>query len=662
MLLLKNSCVTKYVYGTSPVKLYAIFITGVMLSCNKLSNANYSNKEYNKVLDSTNHLVDARKDEQAVHYLDSATRHYKDLNIIQRFLYYSINYNYYFHIKNDNDRAMVYADSALNLFDTPEKKLKYLPNYDQVFFLKGDVFFNQNKYNEAYQYFYQGKLIANKSISDCTLSDFSYRMGMIMYKQENFRLAAENFKNSTKETANCDLTFGNFYRIQELLNNTGLCFSKINETDSAIFYFKKSLDYIDEHSQKFKDRSKLLDVARGVIYGNEAKIYIQKNNFQLAKKLLKESSAINLRKGNDNRDAELSELKLAHLYYQTGETDSMKNLLSNVRKQLDSVENKDAEADWNFMEAKYFIKKNNSKTALSYFLKYDALKDSIANANKALKDADVARQIKRLEKDYEFNNLKKNIELQNLYLKLGAIFGAMLLIIIFLVLLTWQKSKKNIRILGTLNHQINDQNNNLEQALAGLKLSSEEKDRILQTVAHDLRNPIGGIVSLTLAMADDDYSNEQKEMLNLIQETSHNSLELINEILETTNNVQAVLKKEWVEINSLLSHNAELLRFKAAEKDQQITLELLEAPAELLISREKIWRVISNLISNAIKFSPAGSAIHVKIIRNGNEVEISVKDNGIGIPENMKLKVFNMFSEAKRLGTAATLYTYLLRD
>jgi signal transduction histidine kinase len=153
-------------------------------------------------------------------------------------------------------------------------------------------------------------------------------------------------------------------------------------------------------------------------------------------------------------------------------------------------------------------------------------------------------------------------------------------------------------------------------------------------------------------MADDDYTEEQKELINLINETSNNSLELINEILEVANNDSAQLNKELVEINSLISRSAELLRFKAAEKNQEIKLDLLENPEELLISREKIWRVIGNLISNAIKFSPVNGIIYVKISADKNMVKIAVKDDGIGIPENLKDKIFNMFTEAKRPGTA----------
>jgi len=642
----------KYPYRTRAVNLCFIFFIGVIASCNKPSNITNTNAIYSKVLDSISLVYDHGKYKQAISYLNSVTPKYKDLDIVQRFEYYAINYNYNFHIKNDYKVAMPYADSILNLFNTPEKKLKYIVKYGQAFFFKGDVLFELEKYNEAYSYFYRGKLIATKGNNKCALGDFSYRMGMIMYKQEHYRLAAANFKNSSAETRACELSFRYFYREQELLNNTGLSYTKINEADSAMMYFKKALDFIDENSLRFSKRKNLLDVARGVIYGNEANIYVKKKDFALAKKLLKQSSGINLRKGNDNKDAELSELKLAHLYYQTNRIDSMIDLLHVVRGQLDSVRNQVAESDLDLLMANYFIRKRDQKTALSYYIKYDALKDSIAIRDRGLKEADIAQQIKHLENANELFTLKKNNQQQDFYLKIASVFGVMLLIIFLLILLNWRKSRRNIKILGNLNHQINDQNYSLEHALEELKLSSQEKDRILRTVAHDLRNPIGGIASLTSAMAHDDYTDEQKELLNLIKETSNNSLELINEILEVTNNGSTVLIKELVEINSLLNHSVELLRFKAAEKTQQIKIELLDKPVELFISREKIWRVVSNLISNAIKFSASGTLICVKITDQGSEIEISVNDQGIGIPENLKSKVFNMFTEAKRPGTA----------
>jgi len=77
-----------------------------------------------------------------------------------------------------------------------------------------------------------------------------------------------------------------------------------------------------------------------------------------------------------------------------------------------------------------------------------------------------------------------------------------------------------------------------------------------------------------------------------------------------------------------------------------------KTPEEILINRERIWRVISNLISNAIKFSNKGGVINIGINELENDVEIFIKDHGIGIPEKMKPMIFNMFTEAKRSGTA----------
>lgn len=241
---------------------------------------------------------------------------------------------------------------------------------------------------------------------------------------------------------------------------------------------------------------------------------------------------------------------------------------------------------------------------------------------------------------------------QRIYIYGGIIFIGMSLIILLLIYRNWKRSRQEMAIVSALNKQVNLQKANLEQTLQDLELSSQEKDRILRTVAHDLRNPLGGIASLTSAMVEDsDYNNEQLELLRIIKETAYDSLELINEILEATSNSPSEIPKQLVEINSLVNNSVELLRFKAAEKNQKIELRTLETPEEILLSREKIWRVMSNLISNAIKFSPVGATIVVSIVYKDNEIEIAVNDHGIGIPDEIKDKIFNIFTDAKRPGT-----------
>jgi len=587
----------------------------------------------------------------AVGYLDSAFRHSNNLGFKQVYHYYFFIYTYASHIKNDRKMALLYADSMLYLFDTPEKKLKFTSEYGQAHLSKGDVLFDEHRYNEAYGYFYEGKVIASNNLDDCTMGDYSYRMGMILYRQEHYSRAAEYFKKSFDETSSCEGKFNYFYRRQELLNNIGLSYSKMLMNDSAMYFYNNALDYINTNAVRFKDRPQMGEVSKGVVYGNMADISIRQKDYNKAKSLLKKSIAINLRKGNDNNDAQYSELKLASIYDKQNASDSLINLLNIIRLQFNSVKSPETKQDWHLLMSSYFEKQNDHQQAMMHYKQYDELKDTITNENRKLKEADVAEQVKSLEKDNEFNNLKKNNELQHVYLRVTIVFALMLIIIISLVFLNWQKSKKNIKTLGSLNDQINHQNHHLENALSDLKLNSQEKDRILRTVAHDLRNPIGGIASLTSVMTEENYSDEQKELLNIIRETSFNSIELINEILEATESASAVLNKEPVEVNALLNNSVELMRFKAAEKQQVINLALLSSPLELCISREKIWRVISNLISNAIKFSPEGSAILVMALELENEIQVSVKDHGIGIPDKLKSQVFNMFTDAKRPGT-----------
>ena len=443
-----------YIYS----KRLNLFFTGFLLivlvffdGCNLKSSVDTPDPNFNKVLDTANYVYDRGKGYEAVKYLDSAALRSGLMNLPQKFNYYTFDCNYYFHVKKDNTKAAAYADSIIRLFNTPQLRSKYMGYYGRAFFYKGDILFEENKFKDAYQYYYKGKLVGNKDVNACALSDYSYRMGMITYKQEHYKLAAGNFKIASSEGTACELSFVSFYRRQELLNNTALSYSKAGYIDSAIIYYNKTLEYIDQNAGRFSEKRNLLTIARGVVYGNQANIYIKKQNYRLAKQLLQKSIAINLKKGGDNNDALLTEMKLAHIYALTNYPDSLINLLAVVHRQMDTIKNLDAAADWNSLMGYYLINNHSPQKAVNYLVTYNALKDSIAAKNKALKEADIGQQIIQLEKEYEYNDLRKFNNLHVLYIKLGAVFGMLLLIITLLIILNYRKSKNNVKSLGRLN-------------------------------------------------------------------------------------------------------------------------------------------------------------------------------------------------------------------
>jgi signal transduction histidine kinase len=112
------------------------------------------------------------------------------------------------------------------------------------------------------------------------------------------------------------------------------------------------------------------------------------------------------------------------------------------------------------------------------------------------------------------------------------------------------------------------------------------------------------------------------------------------------------IRKGKTDVNELLRDAVAALGCKANEKQQKIIIDYLQPASNILGNKEKMQRVIINLVTNAIKFSETGSEIYVAATRLDGSIRIKVADQGIGIPDNLKGQVFDMFTEAKRIGTA----------
>lgn len=646
---------SKSLYFFFKTRFWGLFLSFILftISCRNdktEATAGYSDA-FKPIFERATFLFTTNRVDQGMHYLDSSFSHIASPSIDDKFRVLGFHYVYWHKAKVDNRNAILVADSMLAVAKKSVTNKQYIANFVEANLALGDAYFELQQYDNAYQHYFQGYRVGEKNLDKRALSDYAYRMGMITYKMHDYQLAAKYFKESAHLSTLVDDEFAYFYRLQEVYDNIALSFKHNNQPDSAIVYFNKAISFINQNTPRFKDRTKMIDMALGVVYGNKAEVLTLKGDYAEATGLLKKSIAINLQPGYDNNDAALAEIKLAQIYFDRHQSDALVKLLRDMRLQFDTIKNQAAEADWNRLMSDYSLEKNDPAKALNYLRTYNILKDSVMAKVNLLRESNVNEQLENFEKQYQIDSLKDNNNLQKRYLYVAIVCAILSLIIIFLVLRNWIRSKNDIRIVNALNKQVNSQKASLEKTLADLKASDLEKDRILRTVAHDLRNPIGGIAALTRTMADDNYTEEQLEFINLIKETSQNSLALINEILEVTNNGSVKLIKEPSDINALLSNSVELLNFKAAEKDQHIILTPTEAPLIINISREKIWRVISNLISNALKFSPQKAIVNVKVIDLGKMIQITVTDTGMGIPDDLKTKVFNMFTEAKRPGT-----------
>jgi len=571
-----------------------------------------------------------------------------------RFKYYGYCCAYYYTFGISNKIAMQYADSMLLLVHN-HPELKDYENKDALANIsKGDILFAIKEYNAAYQYYYLGKVAAEKSLDPCTYSEYSYRLGMVMYRKTSYGEAAIYFKKAFEESGSCKEDFGLFYRRQELVNNTALSYKKSGQNDSAITWYNKALDFIASREKLYPDRQAQFAIARGVVYGNIGQVYVPGDN-ATAEDWFKKSIAINRQRGYDINDALITQQHLATLYMDQQKWEPMRAILQEMQAGLDTIKNNLVRTEWNRLMWKYYDHQKDVPAAYTYLSQYNELKDKDAANNKKLDETDVTGQMRSLEAEYQMNLLRKDNKLNQAYFIVTAVLVGMLGIILLLILYYWRKSKRNVQMLTALNNQINKQKEQLEDTLGELEDRNKEKDRILGIVAHDLRNPIAAISSLITILEDEhEYSDDQLQVFELMQNACTNSIELINEILEfaiNDNNPDDVTANEPVDINLIAGNCVKMLRFKAAEKKQKLQLSVSDTPEIIKANPAKMWRVISNLITNAVKFSPSGAVIQVRTEHKGDRVQLSVHDKGIGIPDAIKNKIFDTHTEAKRPGT-----------
>lgn len=193
----------------------------------------------------------------------------------------------------------------------------------------------------------------------------------------------------------------------------------------------------------------------------------------------------------------------------------------------------------------------------------------------------------------------------------------------------------------------------LEKTNAALSIAKKQKEKILNTVAHDLRTPISNIAGISqLILSDAQFTKEQKDLVALIVHSTNASLTLINDLLENSDaHIHAELLAP-VDLNELIRQHAPLLSISAGEKHSYIDYHLTEMALPVYVDSGRIERVINNLVSNALKFSPSDSMISLHTDRDKDYAILTVKDNGIGIPRENHQKIFEMYTHAKRKGTA----------
>jgi two-component system, OmpR family, sensor kinase len=204
--------------------------------------------------------------------------------------------------------------------------------------------------------------------------------------------------------------------------------------------------------------------------------------------------------------------------------------------------------------------------------------------------------------------------------------------------------------LSRLNNELVTAQRDLAKKNAELGRLNDQKNQFLGMAAHDLRNPLSAILTLSEFLLDERLSvkpAEQEEFIRRIRSSSEFMLRLVNDLLDISK-IEAgrlVLDLEAADLRAIIEDNVALNRILADKRQVKLSLFLDTEVPRMMLDAAKIEQVLNNLIVNAVKFSPTGGTVEIRLDKGKNDVTISVGDQGPGIPEGEFHKLFNPFEK-----------------
>lgn len=633
----------------SRLTILAITFLFIISSCKEHPNS-ADDHYFNSFFEQADSLSDEHHFEAAVQLVDSAYAQFKQPNTrdLVRKLTYQAQILYFKQGKYIETLEKV--DSLLEI--TKDDLESYGENYVDALYYKGNILIALNDNHLGSQYFQKAYQFTKEHLDICQKSYYHGHLASLLFKQGKYKQGIQQYHIYFAENGNCDKkNVKNYFSSrQNALNSIGFGYEQLGMYDSAALYYHKTIDYIDTVGVYFPNYHEFVNIARSVTLGNLGGIYLHQKKYDEALIALDSSINFNSQHPDYAQDVCLSKIKRAHVYIRTSQWDLYNSDILEIDSCLKILNTIDYQYRYYRLKWEYADELKDTSNAYLYHLKMKQLNDQLNKSifNKA--QIDYQQLLQNINQENELVQLRASNRQKTIYIILFILVVCMSLIIMFLFRRNQIQSKFNMEQLNKHNVQMLNKTVQLQKTLFDLQDSQQENTQMMKIVAHDLRNPISAIVQITqLIQMDKAIPEEQMSLVNMIQSSARASLEFINDLLHLNTSFENI-KKEDLDISSVLQNSIELLNFKASEKNQKLLLET--EPAFCMANREKLWRVFNNLIANAIKFSPENSEIQISLKKSGQTAICKIKDQGIGIPEEIKHQIFDLFTEAKRSGTS----------
>jgi len=498
---------------------------------------------------------------------------------------------------SDYKKALDYYNRALLLFTTAKDTNGYVRvknNIGLIYQNTGQQVEARNYFEEAVSLSRQKKYYDQESMALSNLASVENELG-------KYNLALEHFK----EVLQRDISTGNQTYIASSYTNVGEAYKMLQQFDSAAWYYQRSIQIKEALNE---------ESALGNSYKQYADLLLQMKNYTQAALYLDKAFA---------------------LARNTGTTEYLQECYE--------------------IQSKLAVVNKNYQLAFTALENAHRIKDSIAGSK-------FKTEIITKEKDFQL--FSQNVELQQqkekthkaksesiIFIIATILFSALAVVL----LLLFRRQKHQNKLLQQQQQQLENYNVEINKQRAITEEALDQKNKFLSFMAHEIRNPLGGIISLTDLLLDSSPTDEQKEYLEYQKKASSHLLSLLNEVLDyqkiVSGNVQ--INKVKFDLHDVLQQVYQL--YSAAIKEKNLLYHLQydkTIPAMLLGDPIRLNQVISNLLNNAIKFTPRNGMIRILVALKEKTVtsaliHFSIMDTGIGIAKEDQQKIFDLYQQAK---------------
>ena len=184
----------------------------------------------------------------------------------------------------------------------------------------------------------------------------------------------------------------------------------------------------------------------------------------------------------------------------------------------------------------------------------------------------------------------------------------------------------------------------LESQNEQLRQSERRKSELVRIVSHELRTPLASVLGFTSVLLDRDVPpEEQRRYLEIVNVQSRRLSSLLNDFLdaERLEEGELELSRKLIDIGAVVAEQVQL--FKGQSTKHQLDTDLPPMALPVHGDPNRLAQVIGNLLSNAIKYSPDGGTEHIEAEQVDSLVRVSIRDEGLGIPDELQQRVFAKF-------------------